>query len=504
MHGKPRGLSWESALASQMAPYHRPMEEADHDHEVQPTANGAHRSHAPMGRHHGRRDSGSAWLGNVIFAVGTVFGMGLMLLLTHVFPTEQDPDVAHFLEVRQFLLDTHVAELDREKLVQDAIHGMFDGLEEEPGDSYSNYYSEEQTFAVDRDTTGHFLGIGVVFRGAATRTQILFPVPDGPAARAGLRVGDTLLSIDGTSLEGLPSAQAYTLLRGQAGQVLQVEVQGLDGVRRHHDIVLQRLTDPSVRHVELIDEERGIGYLALVGFSNETTRQFDEAFEELQGRGMRGLVIDLRGNRGGVLQAAVEIAQRFIHQGRITSTEGRGRIDVEYAKPELAKYVGTPLVVLVDHYSASASEVLAGALQDHRAAVLVGEATYGKGMVQTINRYPEHQAIAKVTSSFYYTPAHRNLEAHYGHGAKLGLSPDVLVDVSDEVEESIEAYLHGTFSPPAGAMDEIRAWERASGDTLLGERPYDAQLEAALLLFSGVHPTSLSLAKTSKQAPKGE
>jgi carboxyl-terminal processing protease len=447
------------------------------------------------GLHRSRRDSGSAWLGNVIFFTGTLFGMGLMLLIGEVFPPDEDPDIAHFKEVQQFLLDTHVAELDREELVQYAIKGMFVGLEDVHGDAYSRYYHDGQTVAVDRDTTGQFLGIGVVFRGTSERTQVLFPVQDGPAARAGVRVGDTLLSIDGESLEELATEDVYALLRGVAGQVLQVEVVGLDGQHRHHDIVLQTLTDPSVRHVELIDEARGIGYLAILGFSNETTRQFDAAFEELQAQGMRGLVIDLRGNRGGVLSSAVELAQRFIHQGRITSTEGRGLPEVELARPELAKFVGTPLVVLVDFYSASASEVLAGALQDHRAAVLVGEPTYGKGMVQTITRYPAHEAIAKVTSSFYYTPAHRNLEAHYGHGAEVGLTPDVLIDVSDQTCEQIEAYLHITFSPHPAALAEIRAWERESGEELMPSRPEDAQLAGALLLFSGLHPGSIAQAE---------
>jgi carboxyl-terminal processing protease len=448
----------------------------------------AHGPHESAGRQRSRRDLSSPWLGNGLFLLGTLFGMGLMLLLARVFPGQEAPDIAHYKEVRRFLLDTHVADIDRKQLGRDAIRGMFAGLEERLGDSYSSYYTDEQRVLMERDTSGHFRGIGVVFRGGEMPAQVLFPVTDGPADRAGLRVGDTLLSIDGTQLEGLERQEAYALLRGEVGRLLQVEVEGLDGRRRRHDIVLQELSDPSVRHVTLVDEERGIGYLALVGFSKQTTEQFDQAIRSLQAEGLRALVVDLRGNRGGVLSAAIEIAQRFIAEGRIVSVEGRGLPNIEWAHADRAKFLGLPLVVLIDRYSASASEVLAGALQDHRAAVLVGEATYGKGMVQTIDRYPEHDAIAKVTSSFYYTPAHRSLEGHFGHGRALGLTPDVLIEVSEEVGVGIERFLQRSFSAPAEAMAELRAWERDSKETLLPERPEDPVLRAALQLFLGNLP----------------
>ncbi|MCB9914709.1 MAG: PDZ domain-containing protein [Planctomycetes bacterium] len=489
------------------------MNDDAHEHEL-PPQRPTHGPRPAHGRRAARRDTESAWVGNLIFLLGTLFGMGLMWLITDMLPPDEDPGIAHYKEVRQLLLDTYVARLDPDEVTEDAIEGMFTGLEERFHDDYSRYYLGHETAVVDRDTTGHFLGIGVVFRGGTEAPQVLFPVEDGPAARAGMRVGDTLVAIEGESLAGRTYDEVVPLLRGQAGQTLHVEVEGLDGARRALEVVLQSLIDPSVRHVELVDAQRGIGYLALVSFSNETPRQFDEAVTELQRQGMRGLVIDLRGNRGGVLAAAVEVTQRFVHEGRITSTEGRGAPEFELARPELAKYAGLPLVLLVDEYTASASEVLAGALQDHRAAVLVGVPTYGKGMVQTIHRYPERDAIAKVTSSFYYTPAHRNLEAHFGHDPSVtprasalvpgddrtvvGLIPDVLVPADDRTRERMRDYLHGTFSPPAGALPALRAWERSVGQTLLTPHPEDRQLEAALRLFRGEHPGSLAHAEDAR------
>jgi carboxyl-terminal processing protease len=199
---------------------------------------------------------------------------------------------------------------------------------------------------------------------------------------------------------------------------------------------------------------------------------------------MQGLVIDLRDNPGGVLEAAVKLARRFVPEGVIVSTEGRGVPDVLRADPSEALLQGTPLVVLVDGGSASASEVLAGALQDHRVAVILGEPTHGKGVVQTIRRYDERGTIAKVTTSYFYTPAHRNLERNPEEGREWGIVPDLRVSLTADQRERVLGHIQ-RYGPPRELTAQLRAWEEAESVDLLDEHPEDPQLEAALALLRG-------------------
>ena len=425
--------------------------------------------------------SGGVRFANVLLLIGTFFGMGLMLLILQIWGPEEEEDIEHYRDVRNLVLDTFVGEVDREQLLENALRGMLTGL-----DDYSDYYVSEETAAINRDTSGRAIGIGVIMR-YQDSPRILFPLAGSPAMEAGLRVGDEIIAIDGQSTEGLDAASLNTLMQGEAGTPVRIRVRGLDHCEREHEVIRRELPIPSVRRVQLIDEERDIGYLALTSFSNRTTEEFDEAVSQLQAKGMRGLVIDLRGNQGGVLSSAVEISQRFVREGVLTSTRGRGEEHVESADPELAWYFDLPLVLLVDGRSASASEVLAGALQDHRAAVLLGEPTYGKGMVQTISRYPERRAIAKVTTSYYYTPADRNLQRGV-EGHDFGLLPDFHVEGIGDDQQSLYTYLHRTFEPPAEALPALLDWERESGLELVAKAPADPQLEAALAVFAGQTP----------------
>jgi len=278
-------------------------------------------------------------------------------------------------------------------------------------------------------------------------------------------------------------------MRGEPTTLLRVRVRGLDGLERVHEVSRRQLLIPSVRRKRLLDPQLGVGYVALKSFTNATAAEFDEALEDLRQRGMKGLVLDLRGNNGGVLSAAVELAQRFLEEGVITSTEGRGAPHVERADAEFTPYRDLPLVVLVDGSSASASEILAGALQDHRVAVLVGEPTYGKGVVQTISRYPQERAIAKVTTSYYYTPTHRSLERGDGEEA-YGLLPDILVASVPEETDAFYRWLRRPYDPHDSVLAELEAWEEQAGIDLGLSPPRDSQLEAAVALFRGEPPSA--------------
>jgi carboxyl-terminal processing protease len=417
----------------------------------------------------------------MIFVTGAFFGMGLMFFVFQLWGPGRDSDLQHYREVRDLVLSTYVGEVTEEELLESSLRGMLGEL-----DDYSQYYVQEETDRLDIDTSGHTVGIGVIVRDL-DGPVVLFPVEGSPAARAGVRVGDRLLEVDGTDTEGLPAEEVSALMRGEPGSRLALRVRGLDGGERRLAIDREELLVPSVRRVRLVDEGLGIGYLALTQFTGESAEEVDRAIADLESRGMRGLVLDLRGNSGGVLRAAVEIARRFVPEGLITSTEGRGEPRLEEADPEAARLAGMPLVVLVDGLSASASEVLAGALQDHRAAVLVGTPTFGKGLVQTISRYPGRRAIAKLTTSYYYTPAHRNLQRGTAPGSDHGLVPDVTVELDADTQRKVVRFLLA-FEPPASVLPELRAWAEREDLGLELDPPRDPQLATALELLAGRRP----------------
>ena len=426
-------------------------------------------------------DRASANLAAMIFVTGTFLGMGLMFFVFQLWSPGTEDDVRHYREVRDLVLSTHVGVVNEDELLESALRGMLGELDE-----YSQYYVEEETERLDVDTTGHTVGIGVVVRDLEGPV-VLFPVEEGPAERAGVRVGDRLLVVDGVATAGLETEEVSDLMRGEPGTRLVLRVRGLDGEERTLAIDREELLVPSVRRVRMVDEERGVGYLALTQFTRESPAELDQAVEALRAEGMEALVLDLRGNSGGVLRAAVDIARRFVPEGTITSTEGRGRPRIESAEAAEAHHAGLPLVVLVDALSASASEVLAGALQDHRAAVLVGAPTFGKGLVQTISRFPARRAIAKLTTSYYYTPAHRNLQRGTAPGTDHGLLPDVAVELDDDGRRAVLRYLMA-FEPPEGALEALRSWAAEEDLGLQLDPPADAQLDAALGLFAGRRP----------------
>jgi len=424
-------------------------------------------------------------------AAGRTFLLGLgaglaLATLAFEFRTEGlEPDLQHYRSVRDFARESFVREVSNQELLDNALHGMLAGL-----DPYSRYYDRDESDSVARETVGRYVGMGVVFRGSITDGIVLFPLADSPGKRAGLRVGDRLLSLDGRPLAEYSEAQIRVLIEASESVPVSMLVKGRDGEQRELKLRAESVVNPTVRHTRMLDEERGIGYTSILSFSQETPREFDEAFQYLARRNMRALVVDLRSNYGGVLESAVAIAQRFIDEGVIVSTEGRGQPVVLSSEPAEALHVGFPLVVLVDGDSASASEVLAGALQDHRAAIITGSPSYGKGMVQTIRRFEEAGARAKVTSSYYYSPTHRNFErSSHADGAdgEHGIYPDLVIEADDGERRRVHAFLEA-YGAPLEALEELARWEAEIGETLDNPPPADGQLAAAVALLSGHRP----------------
>lgn len=425
-------------------------------------------------------------VGPSTFFLGALSGLLLALIAQELWPRGAG-DLEQYAAVRDFARGAFVRDVSDEELLDHALHGMLAGL-----DPYSRYYDREEARGLERETAGRYRGIGVVFRRPVARGEVLYPLAGSPAARAGVRVGDRFVAIDGRPVESMTESELRGALRDPSGAALAVRLVGLDGEERELSIVPDSIVDPSVRHVRMLDEERGVGYLAISSFSGETHKELDRAFEFLQRRGMRGLVMDLRHNFGGVLEAAVRIAGRFVDEGTIVSTEGRGDPVVYRAENGAARYARTPLVVLVDGDTASASEVLAGALQDHRVAVIVGAPTYGKGMVQTIRHFDQWGTRAKVTSSYYYSPTRRNFERTADPGRDYGILPDVAIPLLPDEERDVHAFLEN-YSPGPEAIPAIEAWEASEGRPLVDPPPEDAQLAAALELFEGRRPGSQPL-----------
>ncbi len=409
-------------------------------------------------------------------------GIALATLGSQLWSRAEDTDLARYRAVRDWVRGNYVREVQDSGLVDAALHGMVESL-----DGYSRYYDRAQVAALERDTTGKYRGIGVVFHPPLDSGRVLFTLPGSPADRAGIGPGDTILAVNGHPRTDLSVSEFQAAIADSSKDEVELLVSDLGGATRTLSIERAELIDPTVRHAQILDEELGVAYLAITSFSKETPVEFDRWIAALQAQGMRALVIDLRGNLGGVLFSAVRIANRFIDRGLIVSTEGRGEPTRHEAVRGEATLAALPLVLLVDADSASASEVLAGALQDHRRAALVGARTYGKGMVQQVRAFGDDEAEVRLTTAYYYTPAHTNIERTAQKGREHGLTPDLSIELSSEEAARVRTYLRH-YSPPATSLEALRAWEAVEGIQLIDPHPRDGQSQGALDLFRGVHP----------------
>lgn len=420
-----------------------------------------------------------ASVGQGIFVLGLAAGLLAALAIErgarHLF----DRDLELVRTVRDLALEEYVHPVDREALTDSALNGMLAGL-----DRYSTYYGPPEVAALQRETSGEFLGIGVVFR-AGEPGRILFPYPGSPAERAGLQVGDLIVRAGEQAFDQLTPSGLQGLLREETPLVLEVE--GLDGVRREVVLSPEVILDPTVRHARMLAPEAGIGYLAIRSFSHRTPREFDDSVAALRERGLRALVLDLRDNPGGIVDAAVAVANRFVASGALVATLSRAETRVTEALAERATLVGMPLLLLVDRQSASASEILAAALQDHAVAAVLGEPSYGKGLVQTLKRIGSQQAVVKLTTARYCSPSMRRIEHEDGDEEHSGIAPDLWLPLSSAEREAVHRFLRG-YSPPESAREPLRAWRETGTPDLIDDPPADRQLDAAVALLSGTPP----------------
>ncbi len=330
-------------------------------------------------------------------------------------------DLRTFTDVFNQVRRNYVEEVDDRTLLNAAISGMLSEL-----DPHSAYLASQEYKNLDDTAHGHYSGIGVDVAIEDQKIVIKRVIVPSPADTAGLNPGDIITSIDGQPVKGRYLQDAIDEVSGDPGTTVVLEILQADGEEREVKIVREYVQVPTISF-ELLDKQ--YGYFRISIFNRNSASHLKESLESIKQDGiiLRGLIIDLRNNPGGVLQQAVSMADGFLEEGLIVSTRGRNAtMQMEFSASEGEWLPGTPLIILVDRGTASASEVVAGALQDHGRALIVGERTFGKGSVQTVLPLRNGAGI-KLTTARYYTPSGRSIQAE-------GIRPDIVVEPMEVVE----------------------------------------------------------------------
>lgn len=287
-------------------------------------------------------------------------------------------------------------------------------------DEYSGFLTGSQIDELFSQIEGNFVGLGVELKSDNQELLIVSVIAGGPAERGGLKAGDRILAVNGKTNADISTDALADMLRGEEGTAVEVTFRTSENVTRTVRFTRRRVDVPSVDDVKILDRDTGVGYFRITSFQKTTNKDVDAALWKLHGEGFRSLIIDLRGNPGGLLKAAVDVADKFVTDGLIVSTRGRSqREDYDHR----AQVVGTwrvPLVVLIDRDSASASEILAGAIRDHQRGTIVGEKSYGKGSVQGIFPLNSSAAGVRLTTAQWFTPSGQAISGQ-------GVVPDVTV-----------------------------------------------------------------------------
>jgi carboxyl-terminal processing protease len=345
--------------------------------------------------------------------------------------SEQSPDVESldalraFIEVYEHIKGEYVEEIDDETLLNYAINGMLTKL-----DPHSGYLKPRDVSSLRDSTSGSFGGIGIEIDVVDGLIEVIAPIDDSPASRAGILAKDIITHVDKESVRDVSLQEAIEILRGPLGSAVTLGILREDqGKPQEVTLSLERavIRVTSVKHEML---PHGIGYLRISQFQNRTGSDLIKAIGNLQSQGeLKGLILDLRNNPGGVLSAAIEVTDAFINQGLIVSTKGRDELlDSKYEATNATVLANEPIVVLINGGSASAAEIVAGALQDHERAVLIGTPSFGKGSVQTILALENKYAL-KLTTALYYTPSGRSIQA-------TGIQPTIQVSEGEALIES--------------------------------------------------------------------
>lgn len=380
-----------------------------------------------------------------------------------------------FGDVFERVRSEYVEEKDDKTLIEYALNGMLSSL-----DPHSSYLSEEKFKDMRVETSGEFGGLGIEVTMENGLVKVVSPIDDTPAFRAGLQSGDYIVKIDDNAVMGMSLSEAVDKMRGKVGSTIDLSI-ARKGEESQIDVTLVRdiIQIKSVR----FRTEGDIGYIRVTTFSQKTGPGVRQAVSEITkevGENLTGFVLDLRNNPGGLLSQAIEVSDVFLDKGEIVSQRGRYEEDTERnnATPgDMAN--GLPVVVLVNGGSASASEIVAGALQDHRRGIVMGTQSFGKGSVQTVMPLPGNGAM-RLTTARYYTPSGRSIQAK-------GITPDIIVEQS--TIESLKSK-HLREADLKGALDKqtVDKKKKPANDNKkeVEEERVDYQLERALDLLTGL------------------
>ncbi len=376
-------------------------------------------------------------------------------------------DYERFVKVVKIIMDKYVDEIDMKELFTNSYKGMLAGL-----DPYSQFFDAEDLEDLKVETEGEFEGLGievVVRKGVLT---VITPIVDSPAMRAGILAGDIIVKIDGKITENMTFRDVVKELRGEPGSEVTLTVLHKD-IFESENIVVKRakIQVKSVRGARIVDENAKVGYLSITNFQDHTVENFKTEIKKLKELGMQSLVLDLRFNPGGLLNIAVEISDEFLDKGVIVSTKGRDASqNIVYNARKKGVLLKEPVVVLVNNGSASASEIVAGAIKDNNRGLLLGTKTFGKGSVQSLLPIDDGDSALKLTTARYYTPSGKSIH-------EKGIKPDVEVDLS--FKEAKELHENLAVVNAAVITDNGVKVEVAEGFV-------DKQLESAINILKGV------------------
>ena len=352
----------------------------------------------------------------------------ILILLTIFFARESNANQTDnlykkldlFSDVLETLNNEYVDPVDENKVLDAAINGMLQSL-----DPYSSYMSPENFRNMNAETKGEFGGLGIEITMQAGLVKVISPIEGTPADKAGIKAGDFIIRINNTQVKGLNLFEAVSMMRGKVGTKINLVIRR-ENIEDELKFTLTRGII-KIREVSAEVKLNSIGYIRLRAFNQKSHNQLKEKIKSFKSKRLNGYILDLRNNPGGLLSQAIKISDMFLDSGEIVSTRGRDKTDIKIFNAKKGDMIdGLPLIVLINKGSASASEIVSGALKDHKRAIILGETSFGKGSVQSIIPLANRGAL-RLTTAKYYLPSGSSI-------SEVGVTPDITVKEKDKKE----------------------------------------------------------------------